>query len=73
MEQSEKNTGERMTPRYKYLPQENDIKFKIIRKDKYAFYFFAVTIGTDFQLDLSLLDKKSEKKYLGMSDDSYSI
>ena len=44
-----------MTPRYKYLPQENDFKFKIIRKDKYAFYFFAVTIGTDFQLDLSLL------------------
>ena len=55
MEQSEKNTGGRMRPRYKYLPQENDIKFKIIRKDKYAFYFFAITIGTDFQLDLSLL------------------
>ena len=55
MEQSEKNTEEPMSPRYKYLPQENDIKFKIIRKDKYAFYFFAVTIGTDFQLDLSLL------------------
>lgn len=44
-----------MTPRNKYLPQENDIKFKIIRKDKYVFYFFAVTIGTDFQLDLSQL------------------
>ena len=38
-----------MPTRYKYLPQENEIKFKIFRRDKYAFSLFTVIIGIGFQ------------------------
>ena len=37
-----------MNARYVYLPQENEIKFKIFRRDKYAFYLFTVIIGIGF-------------------------
>ena len=44
--------------RYKYwslasqeLPTENEIKFKVFRKDKYALYF-VIVIGIDFQAEI---------------------
>ena len=49
MKKKRKNT-EFMPTRYKYLPQENEIKFKIFRRDKYAFYLFTVIIGIEFQV-----------------------
>ena len=57
-----------MPARYKYLPQENEIKFKIFRRDKYAFYLFTVIIGIEFHQN-----SDTGENSLRMSDDNYGI
>lgn len=63
-----------MPARYKYLPQENEIKFKIFRRDKYAFYLFTVIIGIEFQGQiLTHQNSDTGENSLKMSDDNYGI
>ena len=53
-----------MNTRYKHLPQGNEIKFRIFRREKNVFYLFTVIIGTDFHLDRKF-DLSQPEVFLG--------